>query len=442
LPGEEALRSPKSGFFAFEGGIELNNHRNIKSSDWYNCYRESWGQDLVPAAYSHPAKVNRGLARKIYAHAIEEGWLSEGDVCIDPFAGIGGFALDAMFHGLRWVGVELEEKFVGLGGQNIALWNSRYNNGMLPRWGTAVILQGDSRNLVDVLDGARVKGIIGSPPYVGADLGGDNQRKLSGSYSAEQNKALHDGKGFHGTYGKHNPLNLGNMREGDHEAAVRAIVSSPPYAESLSQGNKPEGYDYTKYGGGGQLATPQRYGQSPGQLAAMPEGDVKACISSPPWERSETGGAVPRDKYPQVGGLYFGYRQEHQGCSRGQLSQESGGTFWSAARVIVSQCYQALAPGGHAVWVVKDFVRNKQRVDFTGQWRELCESCGFVTLHEHKAWLVEDRGGQYALNGDLVKKRVERKSFFRRLAEKKGSPRIDWETVLCMRKPTPEMEGI
>lgn len=31
--------------------------------------------------------------------------------------------------------------------------------------------------------------------------------------------------------------------------------------------------------------------------------------------------------------------------------------------------------------------------------------------------------------------RRERKSFFRRLAEKKGSPRIDWEVVWFMRKP-------
>jgi hypothetical protein len=29
----------------------------------------------------------------------------------------------------------------------------------------------------------------------------------------------------------------------------------------------------------------------------------------------------------------------------------------------------------------------------------------------------------------------ERKSFFRRLSEKKGSPRIDWEDVICLEKP-------
>jgi len=112
-----------------------------------------------------------------------------------------------------------------------------------------------------------------------------------------------------------------------------------------------------------------------------------------------------------------------------------GDTFWSAARVIVSQCYQVLAPGGHAIWVVKDFVRNKQIVPFCEQWRELCESCGFETLHKHCCWLVEDRGGQYALNGDLVQQKVERKSFFRRLYEKKYPENsIDYEVVWCMRK--------
>jgi len=83
---------------------------------------------------------------------------------------------------------------------------------------------------------------------------------------------------------------------------------------------------------------------------------------------------------------------------------------------------------------VKSFVRKKKRVDFPGQWRRLCESVGFVTVHQHRAWLVEDRGAQYGLDGALNRRQVERKSFFRRLAERKGSPRIDFEVVLCMVK--------
>jgi hypothetical protein len=116
------------------------------------------------------------------------------------------------------------------------------------------------------------------------------------------------------------------------------------------------------------------------------------------------------------------------------LANQEEDDFWSAARVIVEQVYQALAPDGHACWVVKGFVKDKQLVDFPGQWRKLCESVGFVTLHEHHAMLVRDKGTSQTLEGGVVHHQVESKSFFRRLAEKKGSPRIDYEVVFCMEK--------
>jgi hypothetical protein len=85
--------------------------------------------------------------------------------------------------------------------------------------------------------------------------------------------------------------------------------------------------------------------------------------------------------------------------------------------------------------VVKSFVRNKEIVDFPGQWRQLCEVVGFVTLHEHHALLVRHTGTSMTLEGGTVEHKTESKSFFRRLAEKNGSPRIDFEVVLCMEKP-------
>ena len=74
-------------------------------------------------------------------------------------------------------------------------------------------------------------------------------------------------------------------------------------------------------------------------------------------------------------------------------------------------------------------------MDFPGQWRALCEAAGFTTLHEHHALLTEARGAQHTLAGGTDELTTERKSFFRRLAEKKGSPRVDWETVYCMVRP-------
>ena len=88
--------------------------------------------------------------------------------------------------------------------------------------------------------------------------------------------------------------------------------------------------------------------------------------------------------------------------------------------------------GGMAIWVVKAFVRKGRIVDFPGDWRRLCESQGFVTVCEHHAMLVKEtkHNGLF----EEITETKERKSFFRRLAEKKGSPKIDYEVVLCSEK--------
>ena len=111
-------------------------------------------------------------------------------------------------------------------------------------------------------------------------------------------------------------------------------------------------------------------------------------------------------------------------------------TFWSAAKTILEQTFQSLRPCGHAIWVVKSYVRDKKLVDFPGDWRRLCESIGFVTLHEHHAMLVEEHGVQGGLFGEDTAHTTARKSFFRRLHEKKfPDTTIDFEVVLCMQKP-------
>ena len=89
--------------------------------------------------------------------------------------------------------------------------------------------------------------------------------------------------------------------------------------------------------------------------------------------------------------------------------------------------------GGVAIFVVKSFVRKGKIVDFPGDWRRLCEAQGFQTVHEHHAMLVKETRKPSLFGHEIVEKK-ERKSFFRRLAESKGSPAIDYETVLCMKK--------
>lgn len=466
----------------------------MENHNWFGLYRASWGREIVPEAYGHPAKFARGLIRRIYAHALERGYLQEGAVVIDPFAGVALGALDAMFHGLHFIGCELEDKFVQLGQQNIDLWNRRYGGGKLRRWGTAVLAQGDSRRLCEVLEGARAEGKPSMRcPYCGSTLYDEDITRdgealrcadcgnrveftdawdeaiwthppqamiasppFSNSQQVDNRTApvLIEGSSWKKRQGSitvgTSPAQLGNMPTGE---PPQAVIASPPYAVLDTGGKGGEGPGSAGAPNAGKLSGASSgigYGRSDGQLAALPEGEppagivqVDACVSSPPWEESlgstdldfihnrlttgPSGSTELRSRAKSDGQVY--------GCAEGQLGAEAGKTFWSAAKTILLQCHAVLAPGGVAIWVLKAFVRNKAIVDFPGQWEALCNSCGFETIEVIRAWLVEDRGAQFALNGDLVEKKVARKSFFRRLHEKNYPDlAIDYEIVLITRK--------
>jgi hypothetical protein len=466
-------------------------------SDWHSLYSDGWKGEITPAAFAHPAKFSRALIRHIYKHAIEEGWLVAGDTVVDPFGGVGLGAIDAMLNGLNWVGVELEQKFVDLGNQNIDLWDSRYN-GKVRTWGTAQLIQGDSRNLGGVIEQAGA--CVSSPPYAESLQGSDkidhtiekrnsihpeygNARAFWGVTSASSNLSakgygsapgnlgnlpandyaaavssppflaqsggtnvtaktgpLSDprllsrhsaGNAATEAYGS-DPANLGNLPAGDFSVAI----SSPPYAESIHEGqggtgvtskNDKRNQDWKGWQNE-HAADLDGYGATSGQLGAMGAGDYAAAVSSPPFENGSphNGGDAEFIDKKRLFGDY--------GETPGNIGNSTGDGFWTAARQIVEQVHTVLRPGGAAIFVVKSFVKNKQIVDFPHQWQELCEAVGFQTIHEHRAWLVEDKGAQWDLFGELHEKTVERKSFFRRLAEKNGAPRIDWETVLCMTK--------
>ena len=284
--------------------------------EWLGCYKSGWKGLICDESFAHPAKFARNLIERIYAHVIAEGWVSAGDRVVDPFGGVALVGFDAMRHGLHWTGCELEAKFHGLGNQNILLWNERFSR--MPQWGTARLLNGDSRKLASVLSEAHIA--MSSPPYEGI-------RQDGGRIALE-------GAGGFGAY---------TDEPADH------------------------------------------------------------------WH-------TQRDQN-NLGNL------------------KTGETFWSASRIILEQLHSVLTPDAHAVFVVKAFVRNKQIVDFPAQWAQLCEAVGFRLLHDHHAMLTEEYGEQHRLDGGSDTKTVARKSFFRRLAESKGSPKIDYENILCFERP-------
>lgn len=446
--------------------------RKIKLTDWRGLYNEGWKGEITEEAFQHPAKFARKLIQRMYRHALEEGWLAPGDVVIDPFGGVALGGLDAGIHGLQWVGCELEPKFYAIASNNIALWERRFGgHGKFVR---PVILNGDSRtlraNLATLVEDCNLA--TSSPPY-NLPMSQDHNGKRGGKRGTNPSETGAFVK-YGNTPGQLEGLPMGDLAAAlssppfvtarqdttpsvkgesaptkhDPEGMALAAISSPPYVDSMESGKS--GIDWEKAGRKDRTRpsehrhsvmsnnAPTAYGQTAGQLGAMREGQFDAAMSSPPYEGSaESGsrhgdaGIVGRDKAAGKRVSNFRYSDDP---NSNNVGGKTGEDFWSAAKIIVAETFLALRPGGHALWVVKDFVRDKQIVPFCDQWQQLCESVGFVTCCRHRAWLVEEDHHADMFTGVDVRK-TERKSFFRRLAEKKGSPRIDYEQVICMVKP-------
>lgn len=409
-----------------------------EAETWQGCYDDGWRGLIVDEAFAHPAKFARGLIVRIF----DDLDLPFGSVVVDPFGGIGLGGIEAASNGLRWFGCELEERFVDLANRNFTKLRKIWIDGGDP---LPVIVQGDSRKLRANLAGVMADCVVSSPPYAESlhlNEPPEVQRKrleANGNHSAIA-KASRGGEfrsdsnaGYGNTEG-----NLGSMPPG----SVDAVVSSPPYSECLKgDGTAKETAAESRAlrrTEGGSLGQSQRhagYG-GPENLGNLPAGNVADCIvGSPPFEGSLSGkGECPDSR---LDGSAFGHGKSinlaDYGATNGQLGNSTGETFWSAAREIVAECHAILKSSGVAVFVCKDFIRKGERVPFSADWVKLCEACGFKLTKWVRASLVkEDR--HPGMFGEDVVKTTERKSFFRRLAEKKGSPRIDHEDVLFFLK--------
>jgi len=397
-----------------------------KVDEWASCYDLSYRGIIVDEAFCHPAKMSRGLLTRILRHAKEEEWLWPGAVIVDPFGGIFTTGLLGAYEGYQVVGVELESEFYrlansydcpGLTKAEWVRWFNRYrrNPDICPAchhkaqtWyekHSGVIPSQEPHHFVGNIElHARKLAALGCPQPV--IIQGDSRR-------------------------------LCELLQG-----ADCVISSPPFQESLQSKDaefhakwcKEHGRDVTKPNYQGKIAG---YGQTPGQLGAMRPGDVNLICSSPPYEGNPHAGESKNGFVYTGEHNYTGSRcsinRYDTNKSQDNLGNSQGDTFWAASRIILEQSYAILRPGGVAIWVVKDFVRNKKRVDFTGDWRRLCESVGFKTLHEHHAMLIKETEHQTFFGPETTIK--EKKSFFRRLCESKGSPKIDFETIYCMCKP-------
>ena len=366
----------------------------------------------------------------------------------DPFGGVGLGGVIAAYRGLRWLGVELEPRFVALAEENFALHAGRWENGGLPR---PTILQGDSRRFAEIV--GQCAGIVTSPPYADTDIAAKRTGTSYGSDFSRTGKSPRALGEMQNERYAATPGQIGQLKAGD----LDAILTSPPYAASVPEKSSTginidkQWETYRAQGGGMSLekfrAQQERhshgYGQTPGNIGNLPDKGLDGIVTSPPWEdyhsnilpRAEDGhdgGAVATfnrtGKWPERRAVGMNY-----GKADGQIGNDSGGTYWQAVAEVYRQCLLALKPGGVLACVVKGYVKAGKLVPLPDQTHDLLLHIGFEPLERVRALLVKETTTAGLFGEKTTRK--ERKSFFRRLAEKKGSPPIDWEDVLFLRRP-------
>jgi hypothetical protein len=221
--------------------------------------------------------VAHGLAVCLFDHGFARGWWRKGDLVCDPFMGICGFGIVAAYKGLRFVGVEIEERFHSLCLENVALHRRRWEaGGDVP----PVCLRGDSRQFAALVAGAA--GCVTSPPYADSDahpsLGSVNKDAWG-----RDGRKISARRGLSDDYGT-TPGQLGGLPQGDADS----VITSPPYAASVHGRN---GIDLAKCDrpGAHTQAGAQGYGNTPGNVGGLPAGDAGAVITSPPYEECLAG---------------------------------------------------------------------------------------------------------------------------------------------------------
>lgn len=303
---------------------------------------------------------------------------------------------------------------------------------------------GDSAgNLANLPAGELVDSVVSSPPYAetinqtdGAnDAQARVQRKAAAGVDVTQpvniggpNSVLNQPQNYGSA-----PGNLSALRAGDWDATI----SSPPYADGAQHTG---GETRMTSGQGGPIQF-VAYGSSPGQLADLPAGDFDASVASPPYEQRTVHGqaGVTREGFAdpaRVGKTSAALVLDDYGADPDNLGNNTGETFWSAARTILEETFAILKPGGYAAWITGDFVRDKKRVLFGEQWLALCEAVGFEPVLWAVAWKAETHGTQLDMFGNPVELKTSKVSFFRRLANRNNpGAAIENEDVIFVRKP-------
>lgn len=399
------------------------NAADWKVEQWFDCYARRHNGLLTRHAIRHPAKMAVPLTERILDRGAVEGWWRQNDLLLDFFAGAGTTLLVGARRGYRVFGIELVQKYIDsfygfeCDGAADAACDYPKTDGGVPAHSAhtvkgslglnlpflcalglpmPVMVQGDARNMRDVLDRAFCGRIV-SPPYAEsityqrAGAGGEGNELLRAGLSPQSIKQLRKTRDPRVLRARRDngysrdPNNVGNLPTGSHATVMAAIVS-PAYSETR----------IGTHSCMGNTGVRKAYEPAEGQLGRMREGQFEEVV-----------GTV------NAGKMY-------------------GETYWGAIAMVYAGAREVIEPNGMLVLVVKDFVRKRRRVELCRQTIELLRALGYGIELEVHAMLVKENRRTDLFGVEHVSKKTT-KSYFRKLAERQGAPPIDYEVVIFAR---------
>jgi len=277
---------------------------------WTGCYDDGWKGLITSDSFSHPAKFSKGLIERIYDYCLEQGWLTKGDLVGDPFAGIGTGGIVAAYRGLRWVGLELEPKFVKLAKDNFRMHADRFATLQVPH---PRIIQGDSRRFDEYVQASAV---VTSPPFVDSMSDTPSKQILSGSGGRMGMSCKGD------NYGQ-SPGQIGQLKSGD----IDAVVTSPPFSAPNMQPCIGQGVRKDLIAAGKSPETNNIDYRDKANIETLKAGDVDAVVTSPPYAKAlENKSGIDAAKVKRPGGPHGNTFHANYGQTPGQIEGLKNGT--------------------------------------------------------------------------------------------------------------------
>jgi len=362
---------------------------------------------------SHPAKANTKLLEFLV-----KKFTKRGDIVLDPMSGTGSTGVVAALHGRNAIQVELEREFYE--------WMEKARKNVekhptLTSKGWIINIRGDARQLSNLLK-KEADVIVTSPLYLNVDNVKENSEKC-------WKKAKELGKRWGSKPPSGTEQKLATSRENISNfplGNIDAIITSPPYSESLQQKHDYEKeYNHPRSSGKpiglGRSQVFTYYSDSPNNIGNLPHGSLDDIITSPPYVEKPLHDFEIMKKIAKEQNKNIRECEAKKECLK-QRKQEKP-TYLTEMLKVYGEMWKVLKPSGLAIIIVRPFIRNKEVIDLPYQT--------WLLLKKAKFKLIK-----------LYKLRLKNISFWRILYEKKNpsTPKLRHEYILICQKIMPSTD--